>query len=175
MDPTTATLTAAVLALVGALVAAALAMLSETRRRRDARHADELKELRAWTSRVFEHLFALQHETEWLTWHALMHPAAVTESMVHEYQAAVHAAYPKVLGAMSVVASMDAALFDRLWETVDALYAFEGRVAASALQVPDEGALSHLAAMNVEAKGLYVSLPGQLAGAMTAARVQPVR
>ena len=177
MDPTTATLAAAVLALVGALVAAAVALLSETTRRKHERQADELKELRAWTSRVFEHLFELQHETEWLTWHALKHPASIDELMVKQYEAAVHTAYPKVLGAMSVVASMDAGLFNQLWVHVDAVYEFEGRVAEAALLAPQEqrGALAELAAMNAEAKGLYLKLPGQLAGAMAAARVQPIR
>lgn len=120
--------------------------------------------------RVFEQLFALLHETEWITWHALNHPAAVTDSMVNSYNAAVHTAYPKALGAMSVVASMDIALFAQLWTHIDALYEFEGHVGELALRVPNEDALSQLAAMNVEAKALYVSLPAALAAAMAGAR-----
>src|SRR3712207_1525771 len=94
--------------------------------------------------------------------------------MVDLYESSVHAAYPKVLGAMAVVASLDPTLFDRLKHHLDELYTFEGKVGDAALSLPDADAMRALAAMNEEAKAFYVKLPQELASAMATAKVRPI-
>ena len=164
---------AALAALASVVIAGTVALMNEAKRRRDARHAEELKELRAWTAQVFQHLFELQHETEWITWHALHHPQTVDRKMISAYEAAVHAAFPKLLGAMAVVAAVDEELFTSLKQQADALYDLEGRVALAAISIPEDEALARLASMNGPARGFYEALPERLAHAMREAKVQP--
>src|SRR5687768_16727364 len=117
-----AAILAAAAALVGATIAAWVTLRTERSRRvaereaealriRAAGDAEELKLLRDRTAQVFYQLFAIQHEMEWITWHALHHPETVDGAMVRAYESAVHAAYPKALGAMALVAAMDRELY----------------------------------------------------------------
>ena len=61
-------------ALAGALVAGGTALRNETRRRSAGRKDVERQALRTQAAEVFRHIFALQHEMEWLTWHAVNRP-----------------------------------------------------------------------------------------------------
>jgi hypothetical protein len=97
----------------------------------------------------------------------------LTRKMVMDYEDAVHAAYPKALGAMAVVAALDLDLYHRLCEQADRLYAFENEVGLRALSFAEEGGIPRLAALTNVSKEFYVSLPLQLAQAMRDARVQP--
>ena len=161
----------ALIALTAAGITAAVSVINERKRRRDARRSDELKELRGWVAEVFIHLYVIQHETEWLTWHAANAPEAVDTEMLRNYHAATHTALPKVLGSLAIVASVDVELFKRLDQIAVALYNFEGAVALAALTVPHERALVKLAALNKEAHDYYESLPLDLAKAMKIAQV----
>lgn len=161
----------ALIALAVAGITARVSVINERKRRRDARRLDDLKELRGWVAEVFIHLYVIQHETEWLTWHAARASEAVDTKMLRNYHAATHAALPKVLGSLAIVASVDLELFKRLNQVADDLYTFEGTVAMAALTVPHEQALSRLATLNKKAHDYYESLPLALAEAMKIAKV----
>jgi hypothetical protein len=169
-----ATSLAAVGVLIAALLAAAVALFNESKRRRDTRHADDLKELRTWTAEVFGFLFVLQHEMEWITWHA-RRVGEVTPESIKAYEAGIHAAYPKALGAMAVVASIDADLYQDLKIQADSLYDLESRVALAAISVPRGEANARLAPLYDEAVAFYTILPLELAKAMRNARISRIR
>jgi hypothetical protein len=115
-------------ALVSALVTNAVAVRNETRRRRDAAIDTHRQSLRAQAAEVFVHMFHLQHEMEWLTWHAAKRPEDLTPGAVTEYESAVHAVYPRILGAMAVLASLDLDIYQRLQPLVHRLYEVEGQI-----------------------------------------------
>jgi hypothetical protein len=101
-------------ALAGALIAGAVALRNESRRRLTARLDSDRQALRAQAAEVFRQMFVLQHEMEWLTWHADKRPDSIGSEMVSAYESRVHDCYPRILGAMAVLASMDLSLYHRL-------------------------------------------------------------
>ena len=127
------------------------------------------------TAQVFFQLFAIQHEVEWITWHALHHPETVDGAMVQAYESAVHAAYPKALGAMALVAAMDQELYKDLKADLDDVYSLDGAVANAALSVPSPGAVQTLSELNVPARTVYEILPIKMAKAMQTAEVRARR
>jgi hypothetical protein len=102
---------AATAALIGALATGTVALRNETRRRRAAAMDSDRLALRSQAANLFVHIFHLQHEMEWLTWHAAKRPGSLDVSLAAAYESAVHAVYPKVLGAMAVLASLDLELY----------------------------------------------------------------
>lgn len=164
---------AASTALLGVLATSAVALHNETRRRRAAAVDADRLAIRAQAAEVFVHLFHIQHEMEWLTWHAVNRPAEIDRDFVARYETAVHATYPKVLGAMAVLASLDLGLYRSLAPTVDDLYNLEGDLAR---ELGDLSAtrrrrrsISKLVDQHATVVALYQSLPPKLADAMQAA------
>jgi hypothetical protein len=86
------------------------------------------QELRGRAADVFVQIFAVQHELEWITWHAKNDPSAVDEEMVRSYTANIHAAFPKLLGAMAVFRSLSRGLYDYLVPLTEDLYRLENSV-----------------------------------------------
>jgi hypothetical protein len=157
-------------ALVAALVAAGVALRNETRRRSEARLDAERQALRGQAAEVFRHMFTLQHEMEWLTWHAANRPAELSPEMAAMYEAAVHKAYPSLLGAMAVLASMDMDLYDSLKPLIEQLYAAEGQIGKLITGLTSaetrQDSLAGLQEWNGPVTAFYRSLPPQMAKAM---------
>jgi hypothetical protein len=158
----------ATVAVTTALVAAIVAVRNEQKSRRGAAHREELKELRLRVADVFTELFILQHEMEWLTWHAKYHPEAIDLAMIGRYEATVHAALPKALGAMAIVASLDLELYLLLKPLAEEVYFLEGGVALAAkdLGTDREGSIAKLTPLTAATTSLYVKLPIELGTAM---------
>jgi hypothetical protein len=123
---------------------------------------------------VFKEMFLLQHEVEWLTWHALYNPNAVDERMLGAYDNAVHASIPKLLGSLAVLASLDKIMYDNLALIAEELFAFEGDTARVAIPVREpesrESAIKALAARFVPAEALWRGLPLKMAAVMEGGR-----
>jgi hypothetical protein len=157
-------------ALVGALVAGGTALRNETRRRSAGRKDVERQALRTQAAEVFRHIFALQHEMEWLTWHAVNRPKDLNSRMTAAYESAVHDAYPKVLGAMAVLASMNIDLYQRVTPMVDRIYEMDGEIGRHITGLGSRrtrrGSLEKLKQLNEPVKALYVALPPEMAEAM---------
>jgi hypothetical protein len=156
-------------ALVVALVGAGVALRNETRRRTAARLDAERQALRGQAAAVFRHMFTLQHEMEWLTWHAANRPAQLSPEMA-AYEAAVHKAYPSLLGAMAVLASMDMKLYDSLKPLADQLYAADGEIGTLITGLTSaetrQDSVAGLKKGYRPATAFYESLPPQMAKAM---------
>jgi hypothetical protein len=168
----TAAVIAGTVALIGAIITAGVSLRNEAKRREDTRRAEELKALRDRAAQVFRQLFVIQHEMEWITWHAVHHPESVNLEMVRNYQTAIHAAYPKVLGGMALVAAIDEELHQYLKIQLDQVYNLDSRVAIAALLVPDQTAIAALRELNAPAKEVYEELPKRMAEAMRSAELR---
>ena len=157
-------------ALVAALVAAGVAVRNETRRREEARRDAERQALRGQAAEVFRHMFTVQHEMEWLTWHAVNRPAELSPEMTATYEAAVHKAYPRLLGAMAVLASMNLDLYDRLNLLTEKIYAAEGNIGTliTGLHSAEtrQDSLAGLRPLHGPVAAFYKSLPPEMAKAM---------
>jgi hypothetical protein len=157
-------------ALVAALVAGGVALRNETRRRNDARLDAERQALRGQAADVFRHMFTLQHEMEWLTWHAVNRRAELSPEMAATYEAAVHKAYPSLLGAMAVLASMDTDLYNSLNPLTEEIYAAEGKIGTLITGLSSaetrQDSLAGLRQLNSPVTAFYKSLPPEMAKAM---------
>lgn len=170
MDASLVALAGPTVALVAALIAAAVALRNESRKRSQERHLAELTTVRTQAADTFKQMFVLQHEVNWLTWHARFNADAVDTRMLDGYEAAVHACIPRLLGSLSVLASLDLELYAELDDVARPLFALEAKAAFQAARCRDDDqrdlALAALAAMFADATGLWDSLPTQMASAM---------
>ncbi len=166
--PLIVALIGATVAVTSALTAALVAVRNEIKGRRGAAQREELKELRLRVADVFTELFIIQHEMEWLTWHAEYRPQAVDPAMIGRYEAAVHGAFPKALSAMAIVASLDLELYLLLRPLADEVYAVEGEIALAAkdLETDREGSMAELTGLKAKSTSLYQKLPVELGAAM---------
>ena len=159
-------------ALVAALIAAGAALWNERRKRGQERELVELAAVRSRAADVFKEMFVLQHEVNWLTWHARHNAAAVDGRLLDGYESAVHACIPRLLGSRSVLASLDLELHEGMDKVARPLFALEAKVALQAARCrrPDERdlALAGLAALYKDASVLWNLLPTQMAHAMRA-------
>jgi hypothetical protein len=157
-------------ALIAALVAAGVALRNETRRRSAARLDAERQALRGQAAEVFRHMFTLQQEMEWLTWHAANRPAQSSPEIAASYEDAVHKAYPSLLGAMAVLASLDMDLYDSLKPLAEQLYAADDQIGTLITGLTSaetrQDSLAGLKACHGPVTALYESLPPQMAKAM---------
>jgi hypothetical protein len=164
---------AAVVALAGAVLAAVVALRNETSRRRAAQLEADRQATKAQAAEVFRHMFALQHEMEWLTWHAAQRPIAINSRMVTSYESAVHIGYPSLLGSMATLASLDLDLYSRLLPIVERIYDVEGQIGRiiTGLDVRRQRprSVQELGELNGSVKAMYLDLPPQLASAMRGA------
>lgn len=164
---------------MGALVLGFSALRNETQRRVWERADNERRALRAQAATVFEHAFVLQHEMEWLTWHAYHRPEAVDSELTQAYEEAVHKAYPNLLGAMAVLASLDLSVYNLLLPLIEQLFTLETDIGKGITRIrrPDdaEAAIATLGGMNPTVKALYVDLPPRLADALQAADARYIR
>jgi hypothetical protein len=183
----TATVITASVALVVGLLAGGVALWNEARKRRQERENERqrlqaqrdearLSAIRLSAADAFKEMFVLQHEVEWLTWHARYEPKAVNEDMRRDYNQAVHVSIPKLLGALAVLASLDETTFRKLKPIADELFEFEGTTARAAIGLSErktrEAALRRLAFRFDRAYSLWIVLPKKMAEVMKQVGVQ---
>jgi hypothetical protein len=179
MDEAGAALLAGGLASAAALLAATLtafvALKAERQRREQEQATAAAQELRSRAADVFVQMFALQHELEWLTWHARHQPAALDAEMLRSYNTQVHAVIPKLLGTTAVVASLSVSLYSTLSRIGGELFNLDAQVASLLASLGDSAgrqeAIRGLADLNPRAHELYVALPTDLSEAMKSSGV----
>jgi len=163
-------------ALVGALVAGAVALRNESRRRAAARQDLAMQALRAQAAEVFRQMFVLQHEMEWLTWHAAHRPNSLNSKITAAYESRVHDSYPAMLGAMAVLASMDLDLYHRLTPLMERLFKAEGQIGDLITGLGSrrqrDSSLAQLKKLKDPITSLYLDLPSEMAKAM---KYEPTR
>lgn len=108
--------------------------------RLEARRRGEQQLLQKAVASLFAPVFKIQHEMDWIRWHADSHPSALTQDVVKDYHRAVHDQIPGLLGAIASVAGINLAVYNLLLPHVEELLVLEGKFANSlyALQQDDE-------------------------------------
>jgi hypothetical protein len=157
-------------ALVTALLAGVVALRNESQQRSAAQKNADRQALRAQTAEVFRQMFVLQHEMEWLTWHAANRPKSLDSHMLESYESSVHESYPKMLGAMAVLASMDVGLYNQLTPLMERLFEAEGRIGrlinGLGSRRKQGSSVTQLKQLNEPIRTLYRELPPEMAEAM---------
>lgn len=148
MDATTAailgTLIGAIAAIVSAGLTSIVASRTERRRQADAKRTADIEALRKAAASAFIEIFVIQHSMEWVTWYAKYSPDSVTEVMRGQYESEIHSAYPRLLGALAMVAALDLRTHEALRTIIDRVYNTEERVALALLRADDQQSLIDL-------------------------------
>jgi hypothetical protein len=152
------------------MVAGGVALWNEHRRRREQRESERLAAIRASVADVFKQMFIIQHEIQWLTWHAKHDRAAVNEEMKRSYDKGIHASDPKLLGSLAVLASLDLEMHQRLFKLAKRLYALEGDTARIASRLTRRRsrarAIEELATKEEISDSLWRRLPQEMVRAL---------
>lgn len=101
-------------ALAGSVLTSLVSWRIERARQQAAKSAADVETLRRHTADAFSELFALNHAISWITWFAEYAPRAVNQQMKASFDAETHDTFPKVLAAMTMVASVNQEFYSEL-------------------------------------------------------------
>jgi uncharacterized membrane protein YccC len=182
-------------ALLGALIGAGIALVvglltvfvawrNERSRQRAAKATADIETLRKYTAVAFNELFALNHAASWVTWFAQHAPRAVNQQMRADFDAETHGTFPKLNGAMAMVASVSLDVYQellglkghvfRLWEQV-AIALHQDIDPNDAMKALPDDAIQTLRCSLPTAERLDDMLPKDLERIMNMARSKPRR
>jgi hypothetical protein len=154
-------------AFISAVLTNAVTLRNERARQMEARHTTQMQALREHTAVVFAELFAVQHPVEWVAFFAKHDPPAIDRQVINWFDDEVRRAYPRMLGALTMVAALDLGIYDELRPLVDHLVDLEGRVTIALRRIEtDRTAVEAVAAFLPASHELMKTLPRDLARIM---------
>jgi hypothetical protein len=172
-------LDAAVAGLLGAAIGGGVAILKSFIDGRSQRNLEQAKaqwsregtvatELRTHVATVARELLSAQHSMEWLCWQTQRGSKQLDEKAVTDYHGEIHATFPKLLGALAAVSSLNARAYKELSVLADKVFAIEGKIAAALVdfKTSPHAATTGVAEQHVSATSLYRELPISLARVM---------
>jgi hypothetical protein len=172
-------LDAAVAGLLGAAIGGGVAILKSFIDGRSQRNLEEAKakwsregtvatELRLHVATVARELLSAQHSMEWLCWQTQQGSKLLDEKAVTDYHGEIHATFPKLLGALAAVSSLNDRAYNELSVLADKVFAIEGKIAAALVgfKISAQAATSGVAEQHASATSLYRELPMSLARVM---------
>jgi len=178
------TLVGGVFGLMGGVLTNVVTLRNERTRQHAARHAADVETLRHYTAVAFTELFALNHAASWITWFAEHAPHAVNQQMRASFDAETHGTFPKLNGAMAMVASVSLDVNEELlrlkqhvfdlWEQVAAALHRESNRDDAMQALPDD-AMQALRDCLPTAEALDGMLPSDLVRIMNMAGSEPRR
>jgi hypothetical protein len=174
---------AATAGLVGAAIGGGVALLKSvvdgwSQHRLEKAKADWARanvvgtELRAHVANAARELLAAQHSMEWLTSHT--DPGSVlTSAVVENYHTEIHSIFPKLLGALATVSSIDETAYRELAALADRVFELDSAIAGALRKFAMSPTLasSEIAELRIEATELYRELPSTIAKIMKGLRV----
>lgn len=120
-------------------------------------------ELRGHVGAVARHLLSCQHSMEWLC--ALTDDGGVlTQKSVETYHREIHATFPKLLGGLATVSSLDSRLYAELERLAEEVFRIDGKI-ADALKKFDRApaeASREVSTQRIDATELYRKLPREI-------------
>jgi hypothetical protein len=113
----------AVAGLLGAAIGGGVAILKSFIDGRSQRNLEQAKakwsregtvatELRTHVATVARELLSAQHSMEWLCWQTQQGSKQLDEKAVTDYHGEIHATFPKLLGALAAVSSLNARAYN---------------------------------------------------------------
>lgn len=172
--------------LIGAVIGACVVLVNsvitnrhqlalEAEKARLGKQAELSRELRSWIADVAHEMLSVQHSMEWVCWFAFR-GASIGKDMISSYQSEIHLHFPKLLGNLAVVASLNMGVYEKLASLAETLYGLDSHIAIAMLEHekdPDE--LSRrLASLYPQATALYETLPKELTGIINSAAVAEI-
>lgn len=164
----------AIAGLIGAVIGACIVIINtlitnrhqltlEAEKARLAEEAELSKELRSRIADVAHEMLSAQHSMEWVCWFA-SEGADIDKDMVSNYHSEIHLHFPRLLGSLAVVASLNVDVYEELALLADKLYQVDSDIAQAMLTYGTEpNELSaKLAGVYPEATALYQVLPEQI-------------
>lgn len=127
------------------------------------------KELRSQVAEVAREMLSAQHSMEWVCWHAVHASGLIDGIIADEYHKEIHVTFPKLLGDLAVVASLNSSTYEKLTSLANKLYAIDGKIAEALVHYkksPQEST-KVLKECYPETLSLYKDLPKELAKIMS--------
>ncbi len=146
----------------------------ETKRNEEKAKSEEqgniLKNIRTQVAEVGREMLSMQHSMEWICWHGAHAPQLIDDHVISQYENEVHTIYPRLLGALCVLASMDLSLYNELLLLSKELYALDGGIARAVAVYRDSSAEAAriLKEHYPSVVDLYEKLPERIGGIMQA-------
>jgi hypothetical protein len=163
-----------IFALTGVVITNVVALRNERLRQEAGARTARIEALRRYAGLAFGEFFSAQHSIEWITWYAVHDSDALNDEFVKSYDDEIHRAFPKMVAAMAMVASLDLDAYGRMRPILDRLYQLEAYVAREVrrLSTNRAEAVTRLARHLEEATELEKVLPPELGQVMQAAEVK---
>jgi len=126
------------------------------------------KELRSCVAEVAREMLSAQHSMEWVCWSAAKGPHLVSEELIAQYQKEIHGTFPKLLGALAAVSSLNVGSYKALAALAEQIYTVDEKIADAFAQykTAPEQTVKLLVQYHPDAVALYRSLPLDLARIM---------
>ena len=157
--------------LVGAIIGAIAVLANSVFNGRSQRQLEKIKadwsarsnvdnEFRAHVAMVARELMSAQHSMEWLCAHT-DGGAQLDRKSVSTYHAEVHASFPRLLGALASVSTLDANAHRELFALAEKVFAVDAALAAAlaGFRTSPTTASELVAAQRATATRLYRELP----------------
>jgi hypothetical protein len=128
------------------------------------------QELRSQVAEAGRGMLSAQHSMEWVCWYADQAPKLLDKEIVTAYQKEIHVTFPKLLGDLAGVASLNQQIYESLASLASSVYSLDGKIAGALARfkkTPDES-LKILQECYPETTRLYQELPISLARIMKA-------
>jgi hypothetical protein len=124
-------------------------------------------ELRGHVATVARELLAAQHSLEWVC-SLTDQGRQLSASAVEGYHAEIHATFPKLLGALAAVSSLDDRAYRDLSELAEKVFAIDGAIADALRDFSGSPAIAsgEVAKQRADATSLYRELPISIARIM---------
>jgi hypothetical protein len=161
----------AIAALIGAAIGGAITFLSTFVDRWSQRSLERKKvewtrehmvdaEFREHVTAVARELLSAQHSIEWLC-SKTGHGQPLHSKAVDDYHAEIHSAFPKLLGALAAVSTIDGRAYKELFGLAEKIFAIDSAIASSlqSFDTSPEAASAGVAKQRHAAAALYKSLP----------------
>ena len=173
----------AIAGLIGAVIGACVVILNsfisnrhqlnlEKEKSRLTQQAELSKELRDQIANVAQAMLLAQHSMEWVCWYAKEGSNVIDNSIISNYHREIHDCFPKLLGYLTVVASLDKNAYEKLASLAEKIYEIDSKIAkASVANKNEPEALSaSLAECYPAATALYRTLPLEITKIMSASQ-----
>lgn len=125
-------------------------------------------ELRTHVATVARELLAAQHSMEWICWQTQHGSKLLDEKAVTDYHGEIHATFPRLLGALAAVSSLDDRAYSDLSVLADKVFGIDGKIADALadFKTSPQVASNAVAEHHARATDLYRDLPVSLARVM---------
>jgi len=170
------TLVGAIVAFAGGGLTNLVSVRNERARHQAGKDAADMENLRRYTADAFTELFALNHAASWITWFAEHDPRAVNQQMTASFDTETNRAFPKLLGAMAMVAALNLRVYLELRPLQEHVFSLWEQVAFALHQQTDpDDAIQALRDCLPAAVELDDKLPKDLGRIMEMVRSEPRR